>query len=141
MLGYLIGPRVQPRRDPYTPYVKILVGLGYFNYPYEPAQGRYFVIAPGAGVDLMLGQNLEIRLIDIEYQEWPQFTFGTISPYGINRSSEQSGAPKAENTVFSAQTRFREHNLPWVRARRSILGQRMDLMRPRSGSSMISEVE
>ncbi|WP_353072154.1 hypothetical protein [Tunturiibacter gelidiferens] len=81
---YLIGPRVQFRRGPYTPYVKTLVGLGYFNYPYESAQGRYFVIAPGAGVDLMLGQNLKIRLIDIEYQEWPQFTFGTISPYGVS---------------------------------------------------------
>jgi len=81
---YLIGPRVQFRRGSYTPYVKSLVGLGYFNYPYESAQGRYFVIAPGAGVDLMLGQNLKIRLIDIEYQEWPQFTFGTISPYGVS---------------------------------------------------------
>jgi hypothetical protein len=81
---YLIGPRVQFRRGSYTPYVKTLVGLGYFNYPYESARGRYFVIAPGAGIDLMLGQNLKIRLIDIEYQDWPQFTFGTISPYGIS---------------------------------------------------------
>jgi hypothetical protein len=81
---YLIGPRVQFRRGPYTPYVKTLVGLSHFEFPYDTAQGRYFVIAPGAGVDLMLGNDLKIRLIDVEYQQWPQFTFGTISPYGVS---------------------------------------------------------
>jgi hypothetical protein len=81
---YLVGPRVQFRRGPYTPYVKALVGLSYFGFPYDSARGRYFAIAPGAGVDLMLGNNLKIRLIDIEYQQLPQFTFGRISPYGIS---------------------------------------------------------
>jgi hypothetical protein len=32
----------------------------------------------------MLGSNLKIRLIDVEYQQWLQFTFGTIVPYGIS---------------------------------------------------------
>jgi hypothetical protein len=81
---YLIGPRIQFRRGPYTPYVKTLAGLSHFEFPYEMARGRYFVIAPGAGVDLMLGNDLKIRLIDVEYQQWPQFTFGTISPYGVS---------------------------------------------------------
>jgi hypothetical protein len=81
---YLVGPRIQLRRGPYTPYVKTLVGLAHFGFPYDTARGRYFVIAAGAGVDLMLGQNLKIRLVDIEYQQWPQFTFGTISPYGVS---------------------------------------------------------
>jgi hypothetical protein len=81
---YLVGPRVQFRKGPYTPYVKTLVGLSHFEFPYDTARGRYFVIAPGAGVDLMLGQNLKIRLIDVEYQELPQFTFGTIDPYGVS---------------------------------------------------------
>jgi hypothetical protein len=81
---YLVGPRVQFRKGPYTPYVKTIVGLGHFNYPYDSASGRYFVVAAGAGVDLMLGQDLKIRLIDVEYQQWPQFTFGTINPYGVS---------------------------------------------------------
>ena len=81
---YLVGPRVQLRRGPYTPYVKTLVGLNYFGFPYDTARGRYFAIAPGAGVNLMLGNVLKIRLIDVEYQQLPQFTFGTISPYGIS---------------------------------------------------------
>jgi hypothetical protein len=81
---YLVGPRIQLRRGPFTPYFKTLVGLAHFTYPYKDARGEYFVIAPGAGIDLMLGQNFKIRLLDIEYQEWPQFTFGAISPYGVS---------------------------------------------------------
>jgi hypothetical protein len=81
---YLIGPRVEIRRRRFSPYIKTLVGLGYFNYPYDYAKGKYFVIAPGAGVDYNLSYNLKIRLIDFEYQEWPQFTFGNINPYGIS---------------------------------------------------------
>jgi len=81
---YLIGPRAQFRRGAYKPYVKTLVGLSHFDYPYGIAHGRYFVIAPGIGVDLALNDNIKVRLIDIEYQQWPQFTFGTINPYGIS---------------------------------------------------------
>jgi hypothetical protein len=81
---YLIGPRVQFRRRRYSPYVKALVGLAHFTFPYDYAKGQYFVIAPGAGVDLMLGEDWKIRLIDVEYQSWPQFSFGTINPYGVS---------------------------------------------------------
>lgn len=81
---YLAGPRVQLRRGSFTPYIKTLVGVAHFTYPYNDAKGEYFVIAPGVGIDLMLGQNFKIRLLDVEYQEWPQFTFGTISPYGVS---------------------------------------------------------
>jgi hypothetical protein len=82
--SYLIGPRIQIHRGPFSPYIKTLVGLGHFNFPYNFAQGRYFVIAPGVGVDFSLNSNLKIRLIDVEYQEWPQFTFGTLHPYGVS---------------------------------------------------------
>lgn len=81
---YLIGPRVEIRRGRFSPYIKTLVGLGHFNFPYNYAQGKYFVIAPGAGVDYNLTYNVKIRLVDFEYQEWPQFTFGNINPYGVS---------------------------------------------------------
>jgi hypothetical protein len=81
---YLIGPRVEIRRGRFSPYVKTLVGLGYFNFPYNYAQGRYFVLAPGAGVNFNLTNTVKIRLVDVEYQSWPQFTFGTINPYGVS---------------------------------------------------------
>lgn len=81
---YLIGPRVQFRKGGFSPYVKTLVGLGHFNFPYNDAHGSYFVIAPGSGLDFYVNSNLRIRLLDIEYQKWPQFTFGTLSPYGVS---------------------------------------------------------
>lgn len=81
---YLVGLRTQIRRGAFSPYLKTLVGLGYFNFPYNSANGRYFVIAPGAGIDFRVKDNLTIRLVDVEYQQWPQFTFGTIDPYSVS---------------------------------------------------------
>ncbi len=81
---YLIGPRAQIRRGRFSPYIKTLVGLGHFNFPYNFARGSYFVIAPGGGVDFSINSDLKIRMIDVEYQEWPQFTFGTLHPYGVS---------------------------------------------------------
>lgn len=81
---YLVGPRVSFGKHRLNPYAKLLVGLGKFNFPYDYASGNYFVIAPGAGVDLRLNQRVRLRLIDVEYQDWPQFTYGAIHPYGIS---------------------------------------------------------
>ena len=60
------------------------MGVGFFNFPYNYAKGKYFVIAPGAGVNYNLTDNVKIRLVDVEYQNWPQFTFGNITPYGVS---------------------------------------------------------
>jgi hypothetical protein len=85
---YLVGPRVL--FDPLilhgvTPYVKFLVGNGKFNFPFNFATGSYFVMAPGAGVDVPIGHSrLSVRLIDVEYQVWPQFSFGNLHTYGAS---------------------------------------------------------
>ncbi|HXB61534.1 MAG TPA: outer membrane beta-barrel protein, partial [Acidobacteriaceae bacterium] len=67
---FLIGPRIlfNPRiLRGVTPYVKLLVGDGKFNFPYNYATGSYFVMAPGAGADVPLGHTrFRIRLIDVE---------------------------------------------------------------------------
>jgi len=84
----LAGPRII--FDPlmlrgFTPYVKFLVGNGTFNFPYHYGTGNYFVMAPGAGVDIQLGHSkFGIRLIDVEYQDWPQFSFGPNHSYGVS---------------------------------------------------------
>jgi hypothetical protein len=81
---YLIGPRISFGKHRLNPYAKLLMGLGRFNFPYDYGYESYFVVAPGAGVDLRLNQRVRLRLADFEYQEWPQFTFGPIQPYGIS---------------------------------------------------------
>jgi hypothetical protein len=82
---FLIGPKVTFRRPWFNPYAKLLIGPGEFHFPYNYAEGSYFVLAPGAGVDVPLGHSrYTIRAIDFEYQSWPNFTFGGLNPYGIS---------------------------------------------------------
>jgi hypothetical protein len=82
-ITYLVGPRISFRPKALRPYAKFLVGRGIFNFPYNFAQGRYFVMAPGGGVDLEM-KRLNVRLVDFEYQKWKDFNFGTLSPYGFS---------------------------------------------------------
>jgi hypothetical protein len=85
---FLVGPRVlfNPRiLHGATPYVKFLVGDGKFNFPFNFATGSYFVMAPGGGVDVPLGNSrFIVRLIDVEYQDWPQFSFGPMHSIGAS---------------------------------------------------------
>jgi hypothetical protein len=80
----LAGPRWSFRPRTFIPYVKLLAGGGRFDFPYNFGYGTYFVAAPGAGVDLRLGNRVRVRLVDFEYQVWPGFTFGSIHPYGVS---------------------------------------------------------
>lgn len=84
---YLVGPRYQFNGIGdyrYRPYAKFLVGVGEFNFPYNYAFGRYFVMAPGVGVDYRLSPRLRLRLFDVEYQYWPGFTYGSMSNFGVS---------------------------------------------------------
>jgi hypothetical protein len=65
--------------------VKGLAGIGKFNFPYNYAKGRYFVIAGGGGLDYRINPRLSVRG-DFEYQYWPQFTFGPMSSGGASIS-------------------------------------------------------
>jgi opacity protein-like surface antigen len=80
---YLAGPRYHFDLGRFQPYAKGLVGIGNFNFTYNYAHGRYFVIAPGAGLDYRLNHRLSVR-VDGEYQYWPQFTFGPMSSGGVS---------------------------------------------------------
>ena len=80
----LAGPRYSIGSGRILPYVKVLAGIGRFQYPYGYATGNYFVLAPGAGVDFELNRRLKIRVLQFEYQSWPQFTYGNLHAYGIS---------------------------------------------------------
>lgn len=81
---YTVGPRFHLSRGKLQLYVKGLVGVGEFTFPYNYAHGSYLVVAPGGGVDYRWKRRLSIRLADVEYQYWPQFTYGAMSSYGIS---------------------------------------------------------
>lgn len=81
---YLIGPRVVLLPGRFQPYVKGLVGKGKFNFPYNYAHGSYFVVAGGAGVDVHIASHVQWRVVDVQYQNWPQFTFGPMKSMGVS---------------------------------------------------------
>jgi hypothetical protein len=62
----------------FNAYAKLLVGDGVFYFPYDYADGSYFVLAPRAGVDVPFGnQGLrsELRILSIKA--------GRISPLAL----------------------------------------------------------
>jgi opacity protein-like surface antigen len=81
---YMIGPRYHFDIGRFQPYVKGMVGFGEFNFPYNFAHGSYLLVAAGGGVDYRLSRRWSVRLADVEYQNWPQFTFGSMTSVGVS---------------------------------------------------------
>jgi hypothetical protein len=81
---YLLGAKYALPNRRIQPYVKVLAGVGQINFPYHYASGSYLVIAPGGGIDYHFPGRFAIRLIDFQYQDWPQFTYGALHPYGVS---------------------------------------------------------
>ncbi len=82
---YLVGPRLSRDFRSLRIYTKIMAGRGTFDFPYNYARGEYFVVAGGFGVDWRVKHSpLILRVVDVEFQRWPQFTFGELQPYGIS---------------------------------------------------------
>ena len=82
---YLAGPRYSLNAvGKLRPYAKFLVGEGTFDFPYGTAEGHYVVLSPGVGIDYRISHRLRWRVADFEYQQWPWFTFGSMSSYGVS---------------------------------------------------------
>ena len=76
---YLIGPRYSIFTRNLRPYGKFLVGRGEYTFPYNYARGSYFVMSPGGGVDYRVhNSRFTFRLVDLEYQIWPGFSYGPL---------------------------------------------------------------
>lgn len=83
--SYLAGPHVYVCHcGRWRPYGKFLLGEGQLAFPFGYAHGSYLAYAPGAGVDVRISSYLSVRAIDVEYQSWPNFTYGNLHPYGIS---------------------------------------------------------
>jgi hypothetical protein len=81
---YSIGGRYHFDVGRFAPYAKGLVGSGDFNFPYNYAYGRYLVVTAGGGLDFRWTRRITVRAVDIEYQDWPNFTFGNMNSLGVN---------------------------------------------------------
>jgi len=81
---YSIGPRYHKSFGKLQPYAKGLLGYGDFNFPYNLATGRYLIVTAGGGIDYHLTNRIYLRAADVEYQYWPQFTFGAMSTFSVS---------------------------------------------------------
>ena len=82
---YLAGVRFSARGYNVRPYTKLLAGMGVMTFPFHDARGKYLVVAPGAGLDWRVRHSgLQVRVLEVEYQYWPQFTFGPLRSWGIS---------------------------------------------------------
>ncbi len=76
---YEIGARYFRTYGPVLPYVKGMIGRGDFNYPHSLADLSYNMYAAGAGADLKVGNNLNVRA-EYEFQKWTSFPNGGLTP-------------------------------------------------------------
>lgn len=90
--NYFIGPRLPLYRFRWrraTPYAKVMIGYGKLNFEDNNGWGRYTAIAYGGGMDIKMSKRINLRLPDVEYQQWLDWTEGagknyTLFPYGIS---------------------------------------------------------
>jgi hypothetical protein len=81
---YSAGVRYRKNLGRFQPYVKGLLGEGFFNFPYNYATGHYMVVTAGGGIDYRINRKIHIRAADAEWQYWPQFTYGALTNYGVS---------------------------------------------------------
>jgi hypothetical protein len=67
-----------------TVYGKVLGGSAKMTLDESGDHGTFTNIAFGGGVDMKLNKRVSFRVVDFEYQYWPQWGNSTISPYGAS---------------------------------------------------------
>lgn len=83
---YLAGGRAFIHRQRYTPYVKVLGGLGRtvsqsaFSVADPDLNEAFGVLALGGGLDIRIPHQLIVRAVDFEYQLWPSYYPNGLNP-------------------------------------------------------------
>jgi len=81
--SYLLGPRYVFRHKRFNPYAKGLLGFGRFQYQYDTSPHTtytYKIYALGGGLDIQATPHINVRAIDLEYQQWPGFPTTGLTP-------------------------------------------------------------
>jgi hypothetical protein len=80
---YLLGPRYVFHRNRFDPYAKLLVGIGTISYQFDTqphSSASYAALALGGGLDIKITRKINVRAIDVEFQNWPGFGAHGLSP-------------------------------------------------------------
>jgi len=81
--SYLVGPRFLYHRRKFTVNAKLLFGradLVYQGPSPKAATFPYNVYAFGGGLEYRISHKWNIRCVDFELQQWPNFEPNTLSP-------------------------------------------------------------
>ena len=93
---YEAGPRIFLTRGAVTPYAKLLVGRGVYNFHDSVANVAYNLYTYGGGADFRVARSLNVRA-DYELQNWVNFPLGTLHPsvvtIGVAYHFNSRGAP------------------------------------------------
>lgn len=80
--SYVIGPRYVVHYKKIEPYAKALLGFGVFEYNYtQPhTHDAWFTYGIGGGIDYHVVPRINLRLADVEFQNWPNFPPTGLTP-------------------------------------------------------------
>jgi len=84
--SFFVGPRIGIRRGRVQPYAKAMIGRGFFvhDQPNHTSTTSYLAYAFGAGVDYRISPSFNFRVVDADFQTWPNFKPNGLTPYTIS---------------------------------------------------------
>jgi hypothetical protein len=81
--SYMVGPRFVYHRHKITGYAKFIFGRATITNQDYNLSSSYNAYAFGGGLEYKIARRINIRAIDFEYQQWPNFEPNTLSPMAI----------------------------------------------------------
>jgi hypothetical protein len=81
--SYMVGPRLLYRKRNLTGYGKLLAGRATLTNDRNSQSAGYNAYAFGGGIEYRALRKLNIRVVDLEIQKWPNFEPNTLSPLVI----------------------------------------------------------
>jgi len=85
--SYLVGPRLSYRRGRLNIFGKVMVGRGTISTQYtsQPnSSASYNMFAGGGGLEYRASRSFNIRVADIEMQNWYAFKPHSLSPLAVS---------------------------------------------------------
>jgi hypothetical protein len=81
--SYQVGPRFLYHHRKFTGYGKILFGRATITNTENNLSSSYNMYSFGGGLEYKLRRRINIRVVDFDYQQWPNFEPHTLSPVAI----------------------------------------------------------
>jgi|HubBroStandDraft_5_1064220.scaffolds.fasta_scaffold407153_1 hypothetical protein len=81
--SYAVGPRFIYHRRKFTGYAKILFGRATISNTDLNTSSSYNIYSFGGGLEYKITRRINIRVVDFDYQQWPNFEPSTLTPLAV----------------------------------------------------------